>query len=123
MPDSAMEEPTNNLTGNCPSDHFSALFGVPACFRTQATSHAGILALRHQFLDMQRSNRAQMLRLGVAHRALWVWLPRLSVNIARVNASLNFLPPRRCGFSRLDGIIGRDKSNRSQPWDEYIGSS
>ena len=57
----------------------SLLFSVPACSRTRADLHAEILALCHQLLVLQRSNRGHNLRLGVADRALWVWLSRLSI--------------------------------------------
>jgi putative transposase len=55
----------------------SLLFAVPTCFRTRAALQAEILALRHQLLVMQRSNRAHKLRLSSADRALWVWLSSL----------------------------------------------
>src|ERR1700730_17269459 len=55
----------------------SLLFSVRACFRTQVALQAEILALRHQLLVLQRSNRGHKLRLGSADRALWVWLARL----------------------------------------------
>jgi putative transposase len=46
-------------------------------FRTRAAPQAEILALRHQLLVLQRSNRGHRLRLGRADRLLWVWLSRL----------------------------------------------
>ena len=46
----------------------SPLFSVPACFRTRAALQAEILALRHQLLILQRSNRRHKLRLGSADR-------------------------------------------------------
>src|ERR1700688_4099318 len=55
----------------------SLLFSVPPCFRTRAALQAEILALRHQLLVLQRSNRSHKLRLSFADRALWVWLSRL----------------------------------------------
>src|SRR5450432_60913 len=55
----------------------SLLFTVPACFQTRAVLQAEILALRHQLLVLQRSNRVHKLRLSSADRALWVWLSRL----------------------------------------------
>jgi putative transposase len=55
----------------------SMLFTVPSCFRTRAALQAEILALRHQLLLLQRSNRGHKVRLGSADRALWVWLSRL----------------------------------------------
>src|ERR1700675_4860031 len=55
----------------------SLLYFASACFRTRAALQAEILALRHQLLVLQRSNRGHKLRLGSADRALWVWLSRL----------------------------------------------
>ncbi len=46
-------------------------------FRTRAALQAEILALRHQLLVLQRSNRGHRLSLGRADRLLWVWLSRL----------------------------------------------
>jgi hypothetical protein len=53
------------------------LFSLRNCFRTRAALQAEILALRHQLLVLQRSNRGRKLRLSWADRVLWVWLSRL----------------------------------------------
>ena len=56
---------------------FSLLCSVRSSFRTRAVLHAEILALRHQLLVLQRSNRGRRLRLSATDRLLWVWLSRL----------------------------------------------
>jgi hypothetical protein len=52
------------------------MFGLLSClrdwFRSRSTLQAEILALRHQLLVLQRTNRGRKLRLGVADRILWV---------------------------------------------------
>src|SRR5436309_15430245 len=53
------------------------LLSLRDCFRARAFLQAEILALRHQLLVLQRSNRGHKLRLGWADRVLWVWLSRL----------------------------------------------
>jgi hypothetical protein len=53
------------------------LFSLRDCFRARAALQAEILALRHQLLALQRSNRGRRLRLSRADRVLWVWLSRL----------------------------------------------
>src|SRR5437762_3002121 len=53
------------------------LFSLRDCFRACAVLQAEILALRHQLLVLQRSNRGHKLRLRFADRVLWVWLSRL----------------------------------------------
>src|SRR6266850_84604 len=50
------------------------LFSLRECFRTRAALQTEILALRHQLLVLQRSNRGRKLRLRWADRVLWVWL-------------------------------------------------
>src|SRR5450631_4778871 len=55
----------------------SLLFTVPACIQTRAVLQAEILALRHQLLVLQRSNRVHKLGLSSGDRALWFWLSRL----------------------------------------------
>src|SRR6266702_1347285 len=52
------------------------LFSLRDCFRARAFLQAEILALRHQLLVLQRSNRGHKLRLGWADRVLCVWLSR-----------------------------------------------
>ena len=46
-------------------------------FRSRFALHAEILALRHQLLVLQRTNRRRKLRLNLADRVLWVWLSQL----------------------------------------------
>src|SRR4029077_8596537 len=46
-------------------------------FRTRTALEAENLALRHQLLVLQRSNRNHRLRLNFADRLVWVWLSRL----------------------------------------------
>src|SRR5437773_11713240 len=53
------------------------LFSLRDCFRACAVLQAEILALRHQLLVLQRSNRGPKLPLRFADRVLWVWLSRL----------------------------------------------
>src|SRR6184192_477250 len=53
------------------------LLSLRDCFRARAFLQAEILALRHQLLVLQRSNRGHKLRLGWADQVLWVWLSRL----------------------------------------------
>src|SRR6184192_1060722 len=53
------------------------LLSLRDCFRARAFLQAEILALRHQLVVLQRSNRGHKLRLGWADRVLWVWLSRL----------------------------------------------
>jgi len=54
----------------------SMLLTLRDCCRGRAALQAEILALRHQLLVLQRSNR-QRLRLNAADRLFWVWLLRL----------------------------------------------
>jgi hypothetical protein len=56
---------------------FSLLSSLRSSFRKHAALQAEILALRHQLLVLQRSNRNRRLRLQPWDRALWVWLSRL----------------------------------------------
>jgi putative transposase len=56
---------------------FSLFSSIRQGFRTRAALHAGILALRHQLLVLQRSNRGHRLRLSIGDRLVWVWLSRL----------------------------------------------
>jgi putative transposase len=56
---------------------FSLVSSLRASFRKHAALQAEILALRHQLLVLQRSNRNRRLRLQPCDRALWVWLSRL----------------------------------------------
>src|ERR1035437_10093050 len=53
---------------------FSFFSSIRQGFRTRASLHAEILALRHQILVLQRSSRGHRLRLARADRLLWVWL-------------------------------------------------
>jgi putative transposase len=55
----------------------SLLFALRRSIRTRVALHAEILALRHQLLVLQRSNRSIRPRLSIADRFLWVWLSRL----------------------------------------------
>src|SRR5579883_269102 len=45
--------------------------------RSRAALHAENLALRHQLLVLERSQRGRRVRLRAADRVLWVWLSRL----------------------------------------------
>ncbi len=56
---------------------FTLLISLRDCFRTRAVLQAEIIALRHQLLVLQRSNRGHRLRLHSSDRLLWVWLSRL----------------------------------------------
>ncbi len=56
---------------------FILLISLRDCFRTRAVLQAEIIALRHQLLVLQRSNRGHRLRLHNSDRLLWVWLSRL----------------------------------------------
>ena len=55
----------------------SPLSSLRDCFRAHAALQAEILALRHQLLILQRSNRGHKLRLNRVDRVLWVWFSRL----------------------------------------------
>lgn len=55
----------------------SLLFSLRDCFRARAALQTEILALRHQLLILQRSNRGPKLCLSGVDRVLWVWLSRL----------------------------------------------
>src|SRR5215471_6595067 len=46
-------------------------------FRSQAVMQAVIIALRHQLIVLQRTQKTKRLILGRADRCLWVWLSRL----------------------------------------------
>jgi transposase InsO family protein len=56
---------------------FSLFHSIRQALRARIALHAELLALRHQLLVLQRSKRSHKLRLGVADRALWIWLSRL----------------------------------------------
>jgi len=56
---------------------FCLAYSLRNCLRTRAALHAEILALRHQLLVLQRSNRNRRLRLKPGDRVLWVWISRL----------------------------------------------
>jgi len=53
------------------------LFSLGDCIRARAALQAEIIALRHQLLILQRSNRGHKLRLSRVDRILWVWLSQL----------------------------------------------
>ncbi len=55
---------------------FSLLLSLRSSFRVRAALQAEILALRHQFLVLQRANRNYRLELSAGDRRLWVWLSR-----------------------------------------------
>ena len=55
---------------------FSLLLSLGSSFRARVSLQAEVLALRHQLLILQRSNRKHRLELSAADRALWVWLSR-----------------------------------------------
>jgi hypothetical protein len=55
----------------------SLFFVLRRGLQTQVALHAEILALRHQLLVLQRSNRGNRPRLSLADRIVWVWLWRL----------------------------------------------
>ena len=56
---------------------FALLYSLWLGLRNRAALHAEILALRHQLLVLQRSNRSHRVQLGVADRVLWAWLSQL----------------------------------------------
>jgi putative transposase len=56
---------------------FTLLVSLRDWFRTRVVLQAEIIALRHQLLVLQRSNRGRRLRLRVFDRLFWVWLSRL----------------------------------------------
>src|SRR5262249_62281420 len=45
--------------------------------QSQAVMQAEIIALRHQLIVLQRTQKTKRLILGWADRCLWVWLSRL----------------------------------------------
>jgi putative transposase len=56
---------------------FSLVSSLRSSFRQHVALQAEILALRHQLLVLQRSNRNRRLRLQPWDRAFWVWLSQL----------------------------------------------
>jgi transposase InsO family protein len=56
---------------------FSLFRSIRQGLRQRAALHAEILALRHQLLVLQRSNRSRKIRFGSADRLLWAWLSQL----------------------------------------------
>jgi hypothetical protein len=52
----------------------NSLFGA---LRTQAAVQAEIIALRHQLIVLQRTQKNKRLALGRADRWFWVWLSQL----------------------------------------------
>jgi putative transposase len=46
-------------------------------FRNRAAMQAEIIALRHQLIVLQRTQKTKRLILGRSDRCLWVWLSRL----------------------------------------------
>jgi hypothetical protein len=53
------------------------LSSLLAGLRTQAATQAEILALRHQLIVLQRTQKKKRLILHAADRWLWVWLSRV----------------------------------------------
>src|SRR5215472_5803313 len=56
---------------------FALLYSLWLGLRNRAALHTEILALRHQLLVLQRSNRSHRVQFGVADRVLWAWLSQL----------------------------------------------
>ncbi len=56
---------------------FSLVYSIRQGLRNRAALHAEILALRHQLLVLERSNRSRKLRLTAGDRLLWSWLSQL----------------------------------------------
>jgi putative transposase len=60
---------------------FAIILSLLSSFRqglgTRLALHAEILALRHQLLVLQRSNRSRKVRLDAVDRIFWSWLSRL----------------------------------------------
>jgi putative transposase len=55
----------------------SLFFVLRRGLQTRVALHAEILALRHQLLVLQRSNRGHRPRLSLVDRIVWVWLSGL----------------------------------------------
>ena len=53
------------------------LFFVYDSLRSRVTLQAEVLALRHQFLVLQRGNQKRRIKVSPADRFLCVWLSRL----------------------------------------------
>jgi putative transposase len=98
----------------------SLLFSVPACFRTRAALQAEILALRHQFLVLQRSNDGHRVRLRATDRLLWVWLSRLwtgwqSALVIVKPETVEFVNRHRLASERLPALLDLEESPSRRP--------
>jgi putative transposase len=56
---------------------FALFFSIQGAFQTRLAMQAEILALRHQLLLLQRTNKDRRLRLNASDRFLWVWLSQM----------------------------------------------
>src|SRR5215475_9239779 len=74
-------------------------------FRNQAAMQAEIIALRHQLIVLQRTQKTKRLILGRADRCLWVWLSRLW---SRWRSALIIVKP--------ETVIGRHRQGFQWYW-------
>ncbi len=112
-----------------------SLLSLRSSFRVRAALQAEILALRHQFLVLQRANRNHRLELSAGDRRLWVWLSRFwlgwrSALLDRETGNRHRLAPQ--GLSPLLDLeepgserptIYTPRDSRSDPQDESCQST
>src|SRR5947207_15908367 len=99
------------------------LFSLRDCFRARAFLQAEILALRHQLLVLQRSNRGHKLRLGWADRVLWVWLLAVVERLAIVVAPCQTGDGYRLASPGISPLLEMEESALRRWPDGVYGSS
>src|SRR5262245_11222787 len=72
--------------------------------RTRAGMHAEIIALHHQLIVLQRSQRPKRLILNPGDRSLWVWLSRLWSSW-RSPSSSSSRKPSSAGFVKDSAVL------------------
>src|SRR5499427_9215665 len=86
--------------------------------QSQAVMQAEIIALRHQLIVLQRTQKTRRLILGWADRCLWVWLSRLW---SRWRSALIIVKPEtvigwhRQGFQWVLDLEDSPRSIRTSP--------
>ena len=84
--------------------------------QSQAVMQAEIIALRHQLIVLQRTQKTKRLILGWADRCLWVWLSRLWVALALCPDHRQTGNRHRLGIVRdFSGVLDLEDSPRSIP--------
>ena len=82
------------------------LSSLLAGLRTQAAMQAEILALRHQLIVLQRTQKKTRLILRPADRWLWVWLSRLWSGWRSALIMVKPLRPSSLGSVKVSDGIG-----------------